>query len=711
MTLTPFSGNQYQWRTRQSGVALMLLSVVFVALSTALIGIIVATSLPQSRISRDFLQTNRSFFAAESGLEDVAYRVAAGLDYSSAPGGNLALYSGPAENLPALSIRDESSGGIRELTLISSLTDTVRSSRFLLRPTLELDALFKDLQVGYIGLTLKGTANVSGQIYSNSHVKGVGANTKINLGSNGYLKIATPFTDADPNGVNSVVEDGVDEKAAYLSDNDARDMVAQQFVPSRSGHLEKVRIQMRQVCANPDCGGQGEINVKIMENVFFSPSVGNIPSTPLLVNEIWPKNDHARNENTWGTGSTKFSYNWRTYVFSDPPIVEKGKAYWLVLDAPCAFTTCNNYYVIRSERDETYASIPPPMNGYSPSPSSYNEPTSREPLYKYKSVSNTAWFTHDVDYPNPPGPVDMIFEIYIGINPTSADTVTVTVDGAVACPPVNPTPPPPANFYAQKISNTIFWYVNAFYGPSGWGTGNVRNCPSQTVATQTYESSSPPPLDPPLSPTTIDAWIVEAKSNGYCSASYGCTGDNYSVTGAYPYFPREKTHPAWVKGNFTLGNFPVAFRGYTYIEGDLNITGGTSCNMSISNVTGDVDSAESIAIIVKGKINISGACEIFGHSNGTGRNDHLVLVSKNTSASETVPSILVNNTSQSDLFHSDGMIVLKSGAKALAIYGEGVVMENSASLVSFPEGRGVIRFKQAATGAGTYAPPSDWGEK
>lgn len=142
----------------------VMTTVVFVFFtSVALVGIFSSVALTESQSARRTLSAEQTYYLAESGIEDVSYRILSGKHYDSSEtlGLNNATTTTTTTalgNVLTVQSRGNVSGGVRavEVSLQAGASGT----------------FVYGVQVGRGGIKMENTSRIVGSIYSNGDIKG-----------------------------------------------------------------------------------------------------------------------------------------------------------------------------------------------------------------------------------------------------------------------------------------------------------------------------------------------------------------------------------------------------------------------------------------------------------------------------------------------------------------------------------------------------------
>ena len=294
------------------GAAMMVLVVFFVLISLTILMGVVTPAVREYRIASDNFKSKQTYFLAESGVEDVIYR----LKNSKQVGSREVLVLGTST-----ATTDVTSIGVNQKQ-ISSLGDTNSLERKLdiVLNTAAGVSFSYGVLVGGGGVYLD-CGVINGNLY---------ANGKISANSCGDNKITgtvisanSPALVADQtNGVGAPSNNIVFGNATATQD------IAQGFRITTNGvPLSKVQFYIKKT------GSPSDATVKIMND-----SSGNVGATILA-------------SGTLSASAITTSYGWVDVSFTTNPILNTNTTYWLVIDGG---TSSSKYYTIGGTTGNAY---------------------------------------------------------------------------------------------------------------------------------------------------------------------------------------------------------------------------------------------------------------------------------------------------------------------------------------------------------------------
>ncbi len=278
---------------RNRGAAMMLSVVSFLFISLAIIAGLVSPSLRQFRNAAITLNSKQAYVLSESGIEDAVYRTRNNMTIGSSE--TITLGS----NTATTTITDNGFGS----KSISSTGDVSSYQRKIALSLSEGDGLSFSygIQAGAGGFNIGTNGYIDGSIYSNGDVVG-SSNAEVT----GSVTVAnTPASVADQSNGS-----GVPDYNLIFAKTDSSEDIAQSFVASSTGPLNKVEFYIKKVS---------------------TPSNATVYLTYDDDNEPDKNNDLA--SGTLSASLVSTSYGWVTVTFNTNPNIVSGTKYWLVISA------------------------------------------------------------------------------------------------------------------------------------------------------------------------------------------------------------------------------------------------------------------------------------------------------------------------------------------------------------------------------------------
>jgi hypothetical protein len=301
----------------------------------------------ETQNARRRLSSLAAYVAAESGVEDVAYRLMNGLTVDNTE--TLTV------NGRTVTTTVDAIGNTKEILGDASVLNANRRIQANLTEATVGSAFTYGVQVGYVGLEMENNTTVEGSVYANGSISG-GSNAVIT----GDAWVA--------GGTAATADQSQETQTADMSVRDAsatRD-AAQSFVPSITANVSTVNLYMRKV------GNPSNATIRIVSDN------GGVPHT-----------SDSLGSGTLNAGNVTANYGWVSVAVNSSALAS-GATYWIVIDN--SSNSGSNYYVLGGASDTAYA------NGtflYSSSwtSGSWTAPTpgSRDAAFRiYMGVSNTA---------------------------------------------------------------------------------------------------------------------------------------------------------------------------------------------------------------------------------------------------------------------------------------------------------------------------------
>ncbi len=282
---------------------IMLITVLFVCMVGASV-ILTSTKSTVSTTSntKNLLQSKQSFATAESGIEDVLYRIRNNIAYSNQEVLNIGdsstttdITSGASDKtISALGIFNGKNRGLN----VNVVTGTGTSFSY-------------GMQTGQGGISFGSNSGVVGNIYTNGPITGA---------SNAYIT----GTAVAASGGSATADQSYGNGSASSVDTTFRNAsgtqdATQSFVISATNPLSKARIYIKKF------GSPTNATVTIRTNNSGNPSSTVVATGTLTASLITT------------------SYSWVDVTFSTSPALTAGTTYWLTVDN--SSTSASAYYV------------------------------------------------------------------------------------------------------------------------------------------------------------------------------------------------------------------------------------------------------------------------------------------------------------------------------------------------------------------------------
>lgn len=297
---------------KKRGQVVMLTTIFFLVVSSTVVFGFAAPALRHTKVANDLGRSRSSFYLAESGVEDVLYRLKTSLP--TYPTQTLSL-----DGFTATTEIADSSGG-KIITAEGDWADRFRKVRAQVLAGVGVSFNY-GLQSGNGGLVMSNNSGVNGNVYSNGDITGSSGAfvTGTAVAANSISQATdqannTPIP--SPNSVN------------FRNTSSAQDF-AQSFQVSITSPINKVQLYMKKV------GSPANATVLITNN-----SASNLPGTTVLAS------------GTLSASNVTTNYGWADVTFTTNPDLDPGTTYWIVVNN--GSQSSSNYYNIAA--NDAYAS-------------------------------------------------------------------------------------------------------------------------------------------------------------------------------------------------------------------------------------------------------------------------------------------------------------------------------------------------------------------
>jgi len=300
-------------KNHQKGQTAIITVLFLLAVSLVLGTGFMSLALRQTKSSKTFLYSIKSRAAADSGIEDVMFRL--GRDMSVDASESLAVGSGSVQT----SVVDV--GNDKEISSSAGFDNIIRKAKALVSggPGLEYGY---GVQVGEGGFCLDSNASVLGNVFTNGNVLGPAAGGCDRYGGSGNASIAGSVSAANSFNDNpDDLESDYDQTLIFGKTTSVVD-IAQQFRFTSSGPAGRLWLFLRKV------GNPSPLEVRIVRNNGSSPS--NNPADILAQTEI-------------PAAQVVHFYTFVDIVFATSTLLQGNTDYWFILDGQQSTT---NYYEI-----------------------------------------------------------------------------------------------------------------------------------------------------------------------------------------------------------------------------------------------------------------------------------------------------------------------------------------------------------------------------
>lgn len=289
------------------GAAMIIVVFFFMLISLTILFGIVTPVVREFQIARDTYNSKQSYFIAESGVEDMMYRVKNSMDVGTI-GVDRVLF---LENsfVPIPTEYTDVGGGRKQITTTGNVNSNERTVNLTLTTATGVSFNYGVL-VGQGGIDLGGSGTINGNVYANGPI----------TGDSSAVITGTAISANSPSMV-SDQSNGTGTPTSNISFGNANGTqdIAQSFKVTTSSPLNKVQLYIKK------SGAPSNATVKIMND-----SSGSVGSTIIA-------------SGTLSASTVTTSYGWVEVSFTTNPPLDTTKTYWLVIDAS---TSSSKYYII-----------------------------------------------------------------------------------------------------------------------------------------------------------------------------------------------------------------------------------------------------------------------------------------------------------------------------------------------------------------------------
>lgn len=296
--------------TSSSGQA-ALTAVIFFLVAATGIGIgFTSFAFEETATARRQLRAKQSYFLAEAGAEDVAYRLRTNKQVGTP---ETLTINGETVTTVTTDV-----GGNKEIVGSGNVSSNIRKVKMALKQGSVGVSFYYGVQVGEGGLNMNNNAVVNGNIFSNGSITG-GSGASIM----GDVVVAGGLP-ASP--TEEWTSQNADQFFATASSN--RDS-AQSFTATATGPLTKVSVYVGKV-GNPT----SNINVQITNDNGGKPSTNSLSGSAIAYTTV---------------GATP---SWIDITFASPANLTSGSKYWIVLDY--GLNSATNHWNWRKDSSDSY---------------------------------------------------------------------------------------------------------------------------------------------------------------------------------------------------------------------------------------------------------------------------------------------------------------------------------------------------------------------
>jgi len=158
-------------QNNQKGFAAFLITILILVIMFGIAISFTILTLGQEKIFANVRKSNKAYYLAEAGIEDILLRLVKNKNWTSPYTLNI---DGGYTTIDV----SEVIGGSRTITAEGNMNDRIRKMQIVYEITAEAISFYYGVQVGDLGLQMDGNAMIHGNIFSNGLISGA-SNTRI----------------------------------------------------------------------------------------------------------------------------------------------------------------------------------------------------------------------------------------------------------------------------------------------------------------------------------------------------------------------------------------------------------------------------------------------------------------------------------------------------------------------------------------------------
>lgn len=295
----------------RKGFAGLITLLFVVSISLIVVSSFAFVAMREIRITRAAADSVKSYYAAESGIEDAVYRFVAGKQIAS--GEVVATGTGTT------TITIATAGARKTITAAGVSRDAYRTLQAVINENTTGISFHYGIQVGDGGLSLGGNAEVIGNVYSNGNI----------IGSNGASISGDVIVAGGIAASPSAAWETENANQPFATAASNRD-IAQSFTATAAGKLNRVSVYLGKI-GNPNTN----LALRITADNNNKPDTDDMASASISY------------------ASVGLTPSWIDVAFASPPTLNNGNQYWIVLDY--GSNSAANYWNWRKDAADGYA--------------------------------------------------------------------------------------------------------------------------------------------------------------------------------------------------------------------------------------------------------------------------------------------------------------------------------------------------------------------
>ena len=296
---------------------MIIIVLFFMFISLTILAGIINPVVREFKIATNNFDSKKSYFIAESGAEDMVYRVKNSMKVGTIGTNRTLFINNLSVSTPTLFT--DLGGGKKQITTTGNVNSNERTVAITLNTATGVSFNYGVL-VGTGGVYLD-SGTINGNIYSNGPI--TSSRSGGNIISGTAISANSPSMVANQSNGSGVPVNNINFGNANITQD-----VAQSFkVTNSSSPLNKIQLYLKKT------GTPSDVTINIMNDIS-----GNIGSTVIASGTIL-------------ASSVTTSYGWIEVSFTTNPLLDTSKTYWMVLDAS---TSSSKYYTIGATSGDSY---------------------------------------------------------------------------------------------------------------------------------------------------------------------------------------------------------------------------------------------------------------------------------------------------------------------------------------------------------------------
>ena len=285
-----------------------VLLLFFLVISITILMGIVSPVIREFKISSDSLKGRYAYFNAESGIEDLMYRIKSGKELGTIGDDRVLFINNEYYSIPVTVT--EGLNNKKNITIVGDFESRQRIVKVSLTTSTGVSFNYGVL-VGQGGIYMD-SGTINGNVYANGPITASSSGSNIITGTAISANSPSLLT-------NQANGSGVPTNNITFGNTSGTQDIAQSFQISESSPLNKIQFYIKKY------GSPSDATVKIVNDNGGVPGSNIIATGTLLSSTITT------------------SYGWTTVTFSENPTLDTGTTYWVVIDAGSAN---KKYYII-----------------------------------------------------------------------------------------------------------------------------------------------------------------------------------------------------------------------------------------------------------------------------------------------------------------------------------------------------------------------------